>query len=114
MCGVCLERERAASTVQLTLSLSRAHTPHSGGSRISPRRGRQFPGDGGRQHMILPKFPENCMKLKEFEPGGGVQNFTMYIRHCRTSISMVHTYNQIFVLFSQDGHFVFKIQAALL
>ena len=27
---------------------------------------------GGRQHMILPNFPKNCMKLKEFEPRGGV------------------------------------------
>ena len=28
---------------------------------------------GGRQRMILPYFPENCMKLKEFgPPGGGV------------------------------------------
>ena len=26
-------------------------------------------------------FPKNCMKLKEFGPPGGVQNFTMYIRH---------------------------------
>ena len=41
----------------------------SGGSRISPRRGRQLPG--GRQHTILPKFPKNCMKLKEFGPPGG-------------------------------------------
>ena len=37
----------------------------SGGSRISP-------GGGGRQHTILPNFPENCMKSKEFgRPGGG-------------------------------------------
>ena len=44
----------------------------SGGSRISPRRGRQLPGGrGGRQHTILPKFPKNCMKLKEFGPRGG-------------------------------------------
>ena len=42
----------------------------SGGSRISPRRGRQLPS-GGCQHMILPKFPKNCMKLKEFRPPGG-------------------------------------------
>ena len=35
------------------------------GSRIFPRRGRQLPG-GERQHTILPKFPENCMKSKEF------------------------------------------------
>ena len=26
---------------------------------------------GGRQHTILPNFPKNCMKLKEFGPGGG-------------------------------------------
>ena len=33
---------------------------------------------GGRQHTILPNFPKNCMKLKEFGPGGArVQNFTM-------------------------------------
>ena len=34
---------------------------------------------GGRQHTILPNFPKNCMKLKEFGPPGGarVQNFTM-------------------------------------
>ena len=28
-------------------------------------------GGGGRQHTILPNFPKNCMKLKEFEPPGG-------------------------------------------
>ena len=26
---------------------------------------------GGHQHTILPKFPKNCMKLKEFGPPGG-------------------------------------------
>ena len=26
---------------------------------------------GGRQHTILPYFPKNCMKLKEFWPRGG-------------------------------------------
>ena len=26
---------------------------------------------GGRQHMILPTFPKNCMKLKEFGPRAG-------------------------------------------
>ena len=41
----------------------------SGGYRIFPRRGRQLPG--GHQHTILPKFPKNCMKLKEFGPPGG-------------------------------------------
>ena len=34
-----------------------------------------FPKEGaptprGRQHTILPKFPKNCMKLKEFGPRG--------------------------------------------
>ena len=28
--------------------------------------GANFP-EGGRQHMILPYFLKNCMKLKEFE-----------------------------------------------
>ena len=41
----------------------------SGGSRISPRRGRQL--SGGRQDTILLKFPENCMKLKKIQPPGG-------------------------------------------
>ena len=41
---------------------------NSGGSRISPRWGRQ--PSSGRQPMILPHFPKNCMKLKEFGPGG--------------------------------------------
>ena len=39
-------------------------THTSGGSGISPRR--------GRQHTILPYFPKNCMKLKEFGPQGGL------------------------------------------
>ena len=44
----------------------------SGRSKISPRRGRQLPGEeGGRQHTILPNFLKNYMKLKEFGPGGG-------------------------------------------
>ena len=40
----------------------------SGGSRISLRWGCQ--PSRGHQHTILPKFPENCMKLKEFGPRG--------------------------------------------
>ena len=42
----------------------------SGGSRISPRRGRQLPG--GCQHTILPNFSKNCMKLKEFGPSSKI------------------------------------------
>ena len=55
--------------------------PCSGGSKISPRRGRQLSG-GGHQHKILPKFPKNCMKLKEFGPrgkGGGARPKFYYV-----------------------------------
>ena len=34
-----------------------------------PEEGAPTP-QGGRQHTILPNFPKNCMKLKEFGPGG--------------------------------------------
>ena len=33
--------------------------------------GANSPGD--RQHTILPNFPQNCMKLKEFGPPGGMR-----------------------------------------
>ena len=29
---------------------------------------------GGCQHTILPNFPKNCMKLKEFGPRGGIHH----------------------------------------
>ena len=35
-----------------------------------PEEGAPTP-QGGRQHTILPNFPKNCMKLKEFGPQGG-------------------------------------------
>ena len=51
----------------------------SGGSRNAVAdpgfpRGGGANSPGGRQHTILPKFPKNCMKLKEFGPpeGGGL------------------------------------------
>ena len=34
---------------------------------------------GGRQHTILPNFPQNCMKLKEFGPWGGVRPKFYYV-----------------------------------
>ena len=49
---------------------------------------------GGRQHMILPKFAKNCMKLKEFGPPGGapVQNETQPRRLLtHTTSSTSHT-----------------------
>ena len=37
-----------------------------------PGGGANSPG-GGRQHTILPNFPKNCMKLKEFGCPGGAR-----------------------------------------
>ena len=34
---------------------------------------------GGRQHTILPNFPKNCMKLKEFGPQGGARPKFYYV-----------------------------------
>ena len=53
----------------LNFGMSGPFIHNSGGSRIPLRRGRQLPR-GGRQHTILPYFPKNCMKLKEFGPQG--------------------------------------------
>ena len=43
-----------------------------------PRGGAPTP-QGGRQHTILPKFPKNGMKLKEFGPGGGARPKLYYV-----------------------------------
>ena len=48
-----------------TLSVADPGFPRGGGAN-SP---------GGHQHTILPKFPKNCMKLKEFGPGGARPKF---------------------------------------
>ena len=37
-----------------------------------------FPEEG-RQHTISPKFPKNCMKLKEFGPQGGARPKFYYV-----------------------------------
>ena len=51
-----------------------------GGSRIPRRRGRQ--PSRGRQHMILPNFVKNCMKLRKFwAVGGGGRDTPALIRH---------------------------------
>ena len=34
---------------------------------------------GGCQHTILPNFPKNCMKLKEFGPPGGARPKFYYV-----------------------------------
>ena len=42
----------------------------SGGSRISETGGANF--QGGDKNLLFGQFfPENCMKMKEFGPGGG-------------------------------------------
>ena len=43
----------------------------SGGSRTSQRRGANRQG-GGAKLIFAQKFPKNCMKMKEFGPGGRV------------------------------------------
>ena len=42
---------------------------------------------GGCQHTILPNFPKNCMKLKEFGlPGGGASKILL----CRSATAIGH------------------------
>ena len=36
-----------------------------------PEEGASTPQGGGHQRTILPNFPKNCVKLKEFGPPGG-------------------------------------------
>ena len=44
-----------------------------------PRGGGANSPEGGHQHRILPKFPKNCMKLKEFGPRGGARPKFYYV-----------------------------------
>ena len=74
--GKARNNQRQPLVIQLSLVPIRNDlnvTHISGGSRISPRWGRQ--PSGGYQHMILGKFPKNCMQLKEFGPGGAHAKF---------------------------------------
>ena len=64
-----LSKARGTTRESLVEGAKQKHTQRSGGSRISPRRGRN--SQGGRQHTKLPNFPKNCMKSKEFGPPGG-------------------------------------------
>ena len=43
---------------------------------------------GGRQHTILPNFPKNCMKLKEFGPPGGASKILL----CRSATDTLWQY----------------------
>ena len=60
---MCLREKHSHFTIAFIIS---------GGSRISQRRGRQAQR-GGRQPIIWPIFPENCMKMKKFRARGGVR-----------------------------------------
>ena len=43
-------------------------------------------GGGRRQPIIWPKFPDNYMKMKEIESGGGAHpRRSLLIRQCKTS-----------------------------
>ena len=64
-----------------------------GGSRIPRRRGRR--PSRGRQHMILSKFPKNCMKSRNFwAMGGAHRGATPWIRHWQCKFCYL-----LFVLF---------------
>ena len=59
------------------------------------RRGRQLPR--GAPTYDLPKFPQNCMKLKEFGPPGGMRPLVppldlplIYIQESRGSLWGAH------------------------
>ena len=54
-----------------------------------PEEGAPTP-QGGRQHTILPKFPKNCMKLKEFGPPGGRASKILL---CRSATDYVNISN---------------------
>ena len=45
------------------------------------------PGGGG-QHTILPNFPKNCMKLKEFGPPGEGGGRASKILLCRSATDL--------------------------
>ena len=63
-------------------------------------------GGGGRQHTILPKFPKNCMKLKEFGPPGGAHPKFYYVDPpLHSSFPVIHKIGNvvIFVLLRGEG-----------
>ena len=77
----------------LTLSVADLGFPQGGGTN--------FPG--GRQHTISPKFPKNCMKLKEFGPLGGTRPKFYYV-DLPLTINTKHIYTFLpitFLIFNQ-------------
>ena len=57
--------------------------------------GANSPG-GGRQHMISPKFPKNCMKLKEFGPRGGGRASKILLCRSATVYHQIVSANNVF------------------
>ena len=49
--------------------------------------------------MILPKFPKNCIKLKEFVPGGG-RGKASKILLCRSATKTTENFDEILLLMS--------------
>ena len=60
---------------------------------------------GGRQHTILPKFPKNCMKLKEFGPPGGRASKILLCRPL-TPLHPGRVLCSVWSLFHGHGHLV--------
>ena len=56
--------------------------------------GANFPG--GQQHTILPNFPQNCMKLKEFGPWRGHMSLAPPLDPPLDNIHTFHKFNNIF------------------
>ena len=57
---------------------------------------------GGGQHTILPNFPQNCMKLKEFGPGGARPSRPL--RSANASLNSLETSTYDFAKISQKLH----------
>ena len=63
----------------------KCQTPISGGSRIFPRGVRQLP----KMLLFFNFFAENCMKMKEFGPPGGVPGAPPWIRKCLSFVYLL-------------------------
>ena len=87
--GLPTRKWKLVSQIGVNRSSCERFTKVSAGSRISPRRGHKLPR-GERQHTILPYFPENCMKLKEFGPQGGLASLAPPLRSATLGGSCSH------------------------
>ena len=65
----------------------------SGGSRISPRRGRQLPGGGGAPTYDFAKFSQKMHEIEKFGPPGG--GGACKILHCRSATVYYYIKNKV-------------------